>query len=402
MRIGMITGEYPPLEGGVGDFTRELGIALTAADHEIHILTTRMNDRQPSPVQEDGLTIYRDIADWSRSAYPHITGWINTLALDVVNIQYQATAFQMRGWINLYPRLQKRRLVAPIVVTYHDLLPPYLFPKAGPLRQWTVWQLAQHADGIIITNGNDYTAITANQQRTLPPTRLIPIGSNIAPHPPAGYDREAWRSEHEFSPEDVLIGFFGFLNRSKGVETLIDAFGQLIAAGMPAHLLFIGGRTGSSDSTNARYADEIDMLIEKAGLSARVHHTGFTTPDEVSAALLAVDVCALPYRDGVSLRHGTLHAALAHGKAIVTTTPKAETPQLKNGVNILLAPPENAGFLANIIQALWENPQARAEIEQQAAQLAREFSWERIAIRTAEFFCTLRRTSAGSTDTTTS
>ncbi len=389
MRIGIITGEYPPLEGGVGDFSRELGIALREAGHELHILTTRTNDRQPGPAEEDGLLIYREITDWDRSAHANITRWINKLALDVVNIQYQAAAYQMRGGINFYPRAQKRRLSAPIVVTYHDLLPPYLFPKAGRLRQWSVRQLAQHADGVIVTNGDDYTALTTMMENSLPPTRLIPIGSNIAPQLPAGYDRLAWRAARGISSEDLLIGFFGFLNRNKGVETLIDALGQLITSGVPAHLLFIGGRLGSSDSTNARYADEIDALIREAGLSERVQRTGFITPSEVSAALLAVDICALPYRHGASLRHGTLHAALAHGKAIVTTTPKVDTPQLKNGVNIILVPPENPEFLASVIHALWENPQAREEIEQQAAQLAHDFSWERIAARTAEFFRTV-------------
>lgn len=401
MRIGIITGEYPPLEGGVGDFTHELGLALHADGHEIHILTTRMNDRQPTPVQEEELTIYRDIPNWDRSAYARITGWINRLSLDVVNIQYQAAAYQMRGGVNLYPRTQRRR-IAPIVVTFHDLLPPYLFPKAGPLRQWTVWQLAKDADGIIITNSNDYTAITADPKRALPPLRLIPIGSNIAPHPPAGYDRETWRRQHGFGPDDLLIGFFGFLNRNKGVETLLEAMKQLVDHELPAHLLFIGGRTGSSDSTNARYADEIDTRIEQMGLSARVHRTGFTMPEEVSAALLAVDLCALPYRGGASMRHGTLHAALTHGRAIVTTTPQVATPQLQNGVNVILVPPENADFLASVIQALWENPQARAEIEQNAARLAQEFSWERIAAHTAEFFRTLVRKSSGSPDATVS
>ncbi len=390
MRIGMITGEYPPLEGGVGDFTRELGTALHADGHEVHILTSQMNDRQPSPVQEDELAIYRDIYDWDRSTHAEITRWINTLALDVVNIQYQAAAYQMRGGINFYPRAQKRRLSAPIVVTYHDLLPPYLFPKAGPLRQWSVRQLAQHADGVIVTNGDDYTALTAAMAAKLPSTRLIPIGSNIAPQKPATYDRMAWRAARGIYPNDMLIGFFGFLNRGKGVETLIDALGQLVTAGLPAHLLFIGGRTGSSDSTNARYADEIDALIEKAGLGARVQRTGYTTPTEVSAALLAVDVCALPYRNGASLRHGTLHAALAHGNAIVTTTPQIEIPQLQDGKHILLIPPDNATALTNALDRLWREPRLRAEIGAQAAQLSREFSWERIAARTAEFFRTVR------------
>lgn len=390
MRIGMITGEYPPLEGGVGDFTRELGMALHADGHEVHILTSQMNDRQPSPVQEDELTIYRDIYDWDRSTHAEITRWINTLALDVVNIQYQAAAYQMRGGINFYPRAQKQHLAAPIVVTYHDLLPPYLFPKAGPLRRWSVRQLAQHANGIIVTNGDDYTALTTAMERSLPPTRLIPIGSNIAPQPPASYDRTAWRTARSIYPNDMLIGFFGFLNRGKGVETLIEALGQLVAAGLPAHLIFIGGRTGSSDSTNARYADEIDALIEKAGLSAHVQRTGYTTPAEVSAALLAVDVCALPYRNGASLRHGTLHAALAHGNAIVTTTPQTETPQLQDGKNVMLVPSEDAPALANALRLLWMESHMRMDIGQQAAQLSREFSWERIAARTAEFFRTVR------------
>jgi len=390
MRIGMITGEYPPLEGGVGDFTRELGMALHTEGHEIHILTTQMNDRQPSPVQEDALAIYRDIYDWDRSTHAEITRWINTLALDVVNIQYQAAAYQMRGGINFYPRAQKRHLNAPIVVTYHDLLPPYLFPKAGPLRRWSVRQLAQHADGVIVTNGDDYTTLNTAMEAKLPPTRLIPIGSNIAPQPPAGYDRAAWRAAHGIYPNDMLIGFFGFLNRGKGVETLIEALGQLVTSGLPAHLLFIGGRTGSSDSTNARYADEIDARIKEAGLSTHVQRTGFTTPAEVSAALLAVDICALPYRGGASLRHGTLHAALAHGNAIVTTTPQTETPQLQHGKNVMLIPPENATALTNALRLLWMESHMRADIGQQAAQLSREFSWERIAARTAEFFRTVR------------
>lgn len=390
MRIGIITGEYPPLEGGVGDFTHELGMALRADGHEVHILTSRMNDRQPSPVREDEITIYRDIYDWDRSTYADITQWINTQAVDVVNIQYQAAAYQLRGGINFYPRAQRRHLTAPIVVTYHDLLPPYLFPKAGPLRQWSVRQLAQHADGVIVTNDDDYTTLTAAMEAKLPPTRLIPIGSNIAPQPPTGYDRTAWRAAHGIYPNDMLIGFFGFLNRSKGVETLIDALGQLVSTGLPAHLVFIGGRTGSSDSTNARYADEVDALIEKSSLGAHVQRTGYATPAEVSAALLAVDVCAFPYRNGASLRHGTLHAALAHGNAIVTTTPQTPTPQLQDGKNVILIPPEDATALAAALRRLWIESPLRADIGQQAAQLSCEFSWERIAVRTAEFFRTAR------------
>ena len=40
MRIGLVTGEFPPMEGGVGAFTEQLGRALKALGHEVHIITS--------------------------------------------------------------------------------------------------------------------------------------------------------------------------------------------------------------------------------------------------------------------------------------------------------------------------------------------------------------------------
>ena len=394
MRIGMITGEYPPLEGGVGAFTRELGLALTASGHELHILTTDIGTID-TVRRDPALHVDRLVRYWDWASQRRIIEWATALSLDLINIQYQSAAYQLNGWINMLPRWHRARLAIPIVVTYHDLLPPYLFPKAGRLRKWTVWQLAQYADGVIVTNDEDYTELTSAIGGAIgdaaPPTRLIPIGSNIAPNPPSGYNRTTWRAEHGFSSDTLLVGFFGFLNRSKGVEALIGAVGQLAREGLPVHLLFVGGRTGSSDVTNARYADEIDALIGQSGIGDRVHRTGFTTPKEVSAALLAVDVCALPYRDGVNFRRGTLHAALAHGNAIVTTAPPLPTPQLRDGSNVVYVPPENADALAAAIRDLWQHPDARAALGREAAALAQEFSWERIAAHTADFFRALVR-----------
>ena len=40
MKIGLVTGEYPPMEGGVGAFTRALALALADLEHEVHILSS--------------------------------------------------------------------------------------------------------------------------------------------------------------------------------------------------------------------------------------------------------------------------------------------------------------------------------------------------------------------------
>ncbi len=384
MRIAIVTGEYAPLEGGVGDFTRELSRALATAGHELHILTNTGDP--PGSTTEGALTIHRLIPDWGWKAPSRVVSWIREIKPDAVNLQYQAAIYEMGAPMPLFTRRMQGRLSAPIVTTFHDLLPPYLFPKAGPLRHWVVRQLARYSRGVIVTNEADYTAITEALPPKQPPVRLIAIGSNIPDQPPAGYDRLAWRAHHGLGPHDLLIGYFGFLNRNKGVETLLEALARLVAAGRPAHLIFIGGRTGSSDSTNARYAEEIDALADRLGLTERIHRTGYAEPAEISAALLATDLCALPYRNGANLRHGTLHACLAHGRPIVTTTPQTPTPELKSGENILLVPPDDPSALAQAIRQLESDPALAARLGQNAALLSREFSWEGIAARTAEFF----------------
>ncbi|MEA3309163.1 MAG: glycosyltransferase family 4 protein [Chloroflexota bacterium] len=386
MRIAIITGEYPPLEGGVGDFTRELGQELSRQGHELHILTSLTSGSQES--RENGMLVYRQIRRWSWRAYPQITQWLRACTPDIVNIQSQAAAYQLRGAINFYPYWLQRRLTIPCVTTFHDLLPPYLFPKAGSLRQWAVRQLAQYSDAAIATNGKDYTTLSNFWgENPHPLIRLIHIGSNISPHPPKGYNSQNWRRAHQIPTDALLLGFFGFLNRSKGLEYLLEALHLLHTQHkLPAQLIFIGGRTGDSDASNSAYAAQIDSLIKKYSLEAYIHRTGYASSEEVSAALLAADICTLPYREGVNLRRGTLHACLAHGRAIITTRPPAQIAELHAEQNVLLVPPEDGATLAAAIKRLHHNPALRARLGKNATALAMKFSWQQIAAQTSELF----------------
>ena len=378
MRIGLITGEYPPDQGGVGDFTRELARALAALGHDVHVVTTKA----PIPNLQSPIPVHRVMEGWGWKCWGQILRFARKLRLDVLNVQYQAAAYQMHPGVNFVPRRQNR---PPLVVTFHDLKVPYLFPKAGPLRWKVVQMLACRADGVIVTNREDELRI-ANCGWRIANLARIPIGSNIAPRLPDGYDRDGWRACWGIEPGDLLLGYFGFLNERKGGEDLIETLATLVARGLPAHLLLVGGRAGSSDSTNVAYAERVDRLVAERGLLERVHTTGFVSPEEVSASLAAVDVCVLPYRDGVSLRHGSLHACLAHGRPIVTTRPAVGTPELRDGENVLLAPALDVELLAEAVVRLMDDPGLRARLEEGAAALAEEFTWERIARRTLAFY----------------
>ncbi|MFQ6100128.1 MAG: glycosyltransferase family 4 protein [Anaerolineae bacterium] len=387
MRIGLVAGEYPPDQGGVGDFTRELGRALVALGHEVHVLTsaTRATLHVSRLTSNASPFVHRRVPGWRWGCWRKVLALAEELELEVLNVQYQAAAYRMHPAIHFVPR---RRGRPPMVVTFHDLKVPYLFPKAGPLRWRVVEMLAHRADGVIVTNREDELRL-ANLPSPISNLARIPIGSNIAPRLPDGYDREAWRARWGIEPGDLLLGYFGFLNERKGGEDLIETLAALVARGLPAHLLLIGGRVGSSDPTNLAYAERVDRLVAERGLVERVHTTGFVSPEEVSASLAAVDVCLLPYRDGASLRHGSLHACLAHGRPIVTTRPALESPNFCDGENVLLAPALDVLALADGVTRLVDDPGLRARLEVGAAALATNFTWERIARRTLTFYETL-------------
>src|SRR5258708_29951681 len=257
----------------------------------------------------------------------------------------------------------------PVVTTFHDLLVPYLFPKAGSLRFTALLTLARSSNGVIVTNLQDEQSM--KNSSGIKCLANIPIGSNIASALPDDYDRNTWRAKLNASPDTVLVGYFGFMNATKGIDTLTEALA--VGNGLNVRLLIVGGRTGSSDPTNVAYANEIDRLIEQRALQTRIQWTGFVDDPQVSAALSACDIIALPYKDGVSLRRGTLMAALTHGCAPITTQPQVELPELKDHVNLLLVPANSPQHLAAGVRGLAENPALRNPFKSNAPALSATF-----------------------------
>ncbi len=385
------------MQGGVGDCTRAIARALVALGADVHVLTSTHAGAAPP----SSFVVHPIVTRWDWSNLRAIARVVREVVPQVVHLQYQTGAFGMHPAINFLPRYFRprpgdvgrapRRGIKPrpyVVTTFHDLRVPYLFPKAGPVREWVTRRLAQSCDAVIATNDEDYQKLaTWNLGRLT----LIPIGSNIPTTPPARYDRAAWRAQLGVGADETLLGYFGFLNESKGGETLIRALARL----PNAKLLMIGDPVGASDPTNVGYLARVKSLIATLRLTERVFWTGYTPSESVTANFLAIDLCVLPYRDGASYRRGTLMAALAHGCAIVTTADRRPStgatllPALRDGENCLLVPPDDPRALAEAIQRAMAAPALRARIGAGARELARHFGWESIARQHLELYRSL-------------
>ena len=393
MKIGLITGEYPPQQGGVGDFTRELARALIATGQEAQVVTTAASHRRSAirPGREDDVVVQRVVSSWGTHCWGQIARLAQSECFDGLNIQYEPAAYAMQVGVNFLPSAWVRRMIkVPIVTTFHDLLVPYLFPKAGPLRWRVVEYLARRSDAVIVTNEEDRARLSnLHAKRSISHLYTIPIGSNIDPRSAGEFDQTVERAHWGVQPGELLLGYFGFLNLSKGGSDLMQALKILSDRSIPVKLLLIGGRTGSSDPTNAEYAAQVEQLIDSLGVKDRVIATGYLKAPEISRALLTCDVMALPYVDGASLRRGSLLAAIAHGKAIATTVPRYPIEGLSHTESVLYVPPGDPQALADSVQRLLQDTALRTCLQTKTSEAAKLYTWDRIAAQTIAVFDTV-------------
>jgi glycosyltransferase involved in cell wall biosynthesis len=391
-RICLVSGEYPPAQGGVGDYTACLAAEFARQGHEVLVATSR---RIPATAGGN-VFVYPLVERWTATALPVLRAFLHQVRPDVVHVQYQPAAFGMEWAVCLLPAMLRRMdwhpqaraagsplgrpLAGPrplVAVTCHDLRVPWLFAKAGPLRELPPWLMRRTSDAVIAVAAEDLAMLRARGEAAR--AVHIPIGSNIAEAPPPGYRREGWRASHGVGPDEQLIGFFGFANASKGLDTWWQALDALHHAGRPVRPVLIGGTAGDSDATNAGQVRALEQWRSSSAAGRRAIVTGFLPPAEVSAWLLACDACALPFRDGASLRRGSLLAALLHGVPVVTTFPPEVETALEPGRHVLCVPPGDAGALAGALARLLDDPELRERLAQASRALAGQYTWSAIA-----------------------
>ena len=127
---------------------------------------TRARDTARRVAIENGVTVHRIADQWGWGTSAMVRRFIHENAIEVVNLQYQAAAYQMHGAINLLPRQLRGAKPAKTFVTFHDLRAPYLFPKAGAVRWRSMLWMARGAHGVIVTNDEDFATLAKHDARS--------------------------------------------------------------------------------------------------------------------------------------------------------------------------------------------------------------------------------------------
>jgi glycosyltransferase involved in cell wall biosynthesis len=345
----LLTGEYPPETGGVGDYTEVVARGLVERGCTVHVWC-------PAAVEaSDGtLQIHR---------LPDVFGAGSRATLDrafasmpgCVVLEYVPNALGARGanlrfclWL-----LRMRRRSIDVRVMFHE--PYFYFSWERPWRN--ALAVAQRVMAAVLIRASRVAYVST--VAWLPCLR--PWGSTemIDSPIPATIDASAgagaiatWRSTFTAGQAGALVvGHFGTFGDHVGRE-LICAVPAILQASPAARFIFIG-RGGEAFAAG--------LSTREPALGRRLHATGMLSRPDVSAALRACDLVVQPYPDGVTTRRTSVMAALANGVAVVTTDGKLTEPVWRDAA-VRLAPASDPAALAAATVAVLGDPDGRTAL----------------------------------------
>ena len=240
------------------------------------------------------------------------------------------------------------------------------------------------APGAIITTGQ-VTKELLMARLGVPARRLfsIPTGVDLPEFAPREKDREL-QARLQIPDGAFIFGSVAVLRSWKGHLYLLEALKRLLAEGRPAYLVVVG---------EGPYREVIQDKIAALGLGERVRLAGYQDRVADWFALMDAVVLASYANEGVPQ---SLLQALAMGKPVMGTTvggiPEVIVPE-ETG---LLAPPKEAGALAQAMGWLMDHPPQARELGRRGRELVVErFSLKQMAAEVEAVYEAALKSGAG-------
>lgn len=322
MKLLLISGSFPPMRCGVGDYAERLATALHRDFAiEVTVLTSALDMR---PAETPGIEVMRVMPTWHRSARERFETAMRRLSPDVVHIQFPTQGYDFVNGLALIALSSRLRWRVPVVVTLHEFLPRI----RNRSDRWT-HTLALVANRLVVVRPN-YHATLPWPTKLLVPERKVQFVANASVVPRVSLsepERDAVKRGLGCD-STKLVAFFGFSYPHKGVDLLFE-----IADPAKHHLLLIG-ELSPTDPYHAR----LRALAESGQWKGRVTITGFVEASEAGRLLAAADAAVFPHRGGGGSWNSSLHAASSQGTFVLTTS--AERNGYDADANIYYAQPD--------------------------------------------------------------
>jgi len=210
---------------------------------------------------------------------------------------------------------------------------------------------------------------------------IIPPGVDTSRFYPIPKDEA--RAAIGLQPTDRLLLFVGRIEPLKGVDTLLEAIGQLHTSGLqveaPHNLAIVGGDPNASlQEMNAEML-RLQQLTRSLGIDDLVLFLGKRSQDALPYYYSAADAVVMPsHYESFGM---VALEAMACGTPVVASQVGGLAFLVKDGLTGYVIPDGDATTLAERLAELLRNPELRNQLGAQAARYAQDFSWQIIAKR---------------------
>jgi len=371
MKIAYI-GTYPPRECGIGTFTRNLynSMVMNPASRQAGNKTTNasvegfviaLNDHEETYNYPEEVKLI--IRQEHQRDYLSAVKFINLSGADICILEHEFGIFGGQNGVYILPLLH--RLDIPLIVTLHTIIKSPSYNEKAILGE-----ICKMASKIVVMSHKAIEFLTTIYNVDKRKIEYIEHGV-----PDIQFNKSQSKKGFHLENKKVLLTF-GFINRNKGIETVIKALPKVIDK-HPEILYMILGKTHPNvlRYSGEEYRNYLQHLVKSLNLNQHVYFlNGYINQKELFKYLSASDIYITPYINEAQITSGTLSYAIGVGSAVVSTPYWHAAELLADGRGRLFNFNDSDG-LSTILMELLDNPDVLKNLRKKAYDYGRKITW---------------------------